>query len=95
MAYNVYRGNSGLSRRVETPGPERPVPPPPPPGGPEPRSAPRPMSARRPGGLDPLARLRLRPMETEDLLVLAVLALAYSGSGDWEMLVAMGAYLLL
>ncbi len=48
------------------------------------------------GGLDGiLARLDPGRLETEDLLVLAILWLLYRESGDRELLIAMGAYLFL
>ena len=47
-------------------------------------------------GLDgSLSRLDPSRLETEDLLVLAVLWLLYRESGDKELLIAMGAYLFL
>ena len=88
MAYNRYQGNSGRVERVETPPPpareSRDVPPPPPP---PPRPAPPPGRGRSP--------FAMRRLDTEDLLVLAVLYLAYRSSGETEMLIALGAYLLL
>ncbi len=45
------------------------------------------------GGI--LARLDPGRLETEDLLVLAILWLLYRESGDRELLIAMGAYLFL
>lgn len=42
-----------------------------------------------------LARLDPGKLETEDLLVLAILWLLYRDSGDKELLIAMGAYLFL
>ena len=44
-------------------------------------------------GLDGIfERLDPKRLETEDLLVLAILWLLYRESGDWEMLIALGAY---
>ena len=37
-------------------------------------------------------RLDPKRLETEDLLVLAILWLLYRESGDWELLIALGAY---
>ena len=91
MAYNRYRGGGGPPQRVETepPVPEgAPVPEPPPPG---PKIVPPPPPPGTPGALDTALR-RLAP---EDLLVMAVLYLAYRSGGDWEMLAALGAYFLL
>ena len=79
MAYNRYQGSSGRARRVETE-PEG-IPPPPPPQPPVVRAGPL-------NGV--LGRL-----DTEDWLVIAILYLAYRSSGDWEMLLALGAYLFL
>lgn len=91
MAYNRYQGSTGRARRVETepPDPPRPpsvpepehIPPPPPPASHEYRSGPL-------NGV--LGRL-----EAEDWLVAAILYLAYRSSGDWEMLAALGIYLIL
>ena len=83
MAYNVYRGNSGVCRRVEAPPPPPPqegirTPPPGKPGG-------RPIPGRAPA-------LRI---DTEDLLIAAILYLAYRSSGEGEMLMALVAYLIL
>ena len=102
MAYNRYRGGGGPPQRVETepPGPERPPVADPPPG-PERPPVPEPPSSGPkvvpppppgpPGALDTALR-RLTP---EDLMVMAVLYLAYRSGGDWEMLAALGAYFLL
>ncbi|MBR6115644.1 MAG: hypothetical protein IKQ10_10815 [Oscillospiraceae bacterium] len=93
MAYNRYRGSSGLVERVEPPPPET-VPPPEPVPLPEPPPAPEPVPP--PPGPEPrLLGGMLRRLETEDWLVLAILYLAYRSSGDWEMLAAMGAYLFM
>ena len=91
MAYNRYRGGGGPPQREETepPVPEgAPAPEPPPPG---PKIVPPPPPPGPPGALDTALR-RLTP---EDLLVMAVLYLAYRSGGDWEMLAALGAYFLL
>ena len=69
----------------------------------EPETTPPPKAKTPPGPLRELGRgldgilSRLDPsrLETEDLLVLAVLWLLYRESGDRELLIAMGAYLFL
>ncbi len=81
MGYKRYEGNTGRYRHMETPG-EGVLPPPPPP--PPPRPGPGP--GRRP----PVPEL-----DREDWLVLAVLWLLYRSSGDRELLIALGAYLIL
>lgn len=87
--YNHYRGNSGRVERVEDS-------PPPPPAGPPPgeRRPPGPL----PGLSGELASLlgRLAParLETEDLLLLAILYLLYRESGDRDFLYAIVAYVL-
>ena len=81
MGYHRYEGNTGRSRWVDAP--EEPFAPPPPPLPPPSRPRPGPPPAR-PWGL-----------EQEDLAVLAILWLLYRSSGNGELLVAMGAYLLL
>ena len=89
MAYNRYQGSSGRARRVETE-PEG-IPPPPPPV-PEPEnSPPPPPPVVRTGPLSGV----LGRLDTEDWLVIAILYLAYRSSGDWGMLLALGAYLFL
>jgi len=76
-------------------------PPPPaggkPPGGTHPPKQPAPRKAGedRWGLENILARLDPGRLETEDLLVLAVLWLLYRDSRDKELLIAMGAYLFL
>ena len=98
MAYNRYRGNSGRAQRVEDPPPppmhsaaspsitQQSMAPPPAP--------PRPAMAPRSVGKSPLS-LGNRRLDNEDLLVMAVLYLAYRCSGETELLMAMGIYLLL
>ena len=87
--YKRYQGNSGRVTRVgEPPGP---VPPPPPPG---------PRPPRRPGlpGLPELARGLLpggESWDTEDLILLLILYLMYRESGDSDLLVILGAMVLL
>jgi len=88
--YKRYRGNSGDVEWVE----ERPA-------GPSPLFAPPPppMPPRRPGGLGELIGRFLpggrEPPETEDLLLLLILYLLYRESGDRELLIMMGAMLIL
>ena len=66
--------------------------PPPPPPVPEPEnSPPPPPPVVRTGPLSGV----LGRLDTEDWLVIAILYLAYRSSGDWEMLLALGAYLFL
>ena len=108
--YKRYAGNSGEMRRVEEPLPGfRSPPPPPPPGSrpppPPPGSRP-PHSAGPPlppGGHGPslpglleglLSGLR-EGLETEDLILLLILYLLYRESGEHELLVVMGALVLL
>ena len=94
--YNRYYGNSGRVERVGEPRPPTPGPPPRPPTGP-------PGERRPPGpfsGLSgELGRLlgRVSParLETEDLLLIAILYLLYRECGDREFLLAMAAYLFL
>ena len=91
MAYNRYQGGTGRARRVETEPRETPAPPPPP----ERLSAPEPPPPGPPEyRAGPLSGV-LGRLETEDWLVIAILYLAYRSSGDWEMLLALGAYLFL
>ena len=102
--YNRYYGNTG--RRERVPEPVSPGPGAAPvaeareaeggPPGPEPRE-----EARRPPPPPPpehwlnalLGRLSPGALETEDLLVLAVLWLLYRERGDRELLLMLGAYL--
>ena len=95
--YNRYHGNSGRVERVEEPRPPRP-------GSPQrPMPGPPPGERRPPGpfsGLSgELGRLlgRLSParLETEDLLLIAILYLLYRECGDREFLLAMAVYLFL
>ena len=93
--YNRYRGNSGRRERVPEPGdfsppPPRPAAPPPP--GPEPQSPDAGLFSRGLGAL--LRRLSPGALETEDLLILAVLWLLYRESGDREFLLMLGLYLI-
>ena len=91
--YNRYYGNSGRCERVGAP------PPPPLPPMPKP-----PPAEQRPPGPPPrwggelgrlLARLSPGQLETEDLLLLAILWLLYRDSGDRDFLLAMAAYCFL
>ena len=85
---NRYYGNSGRMERL----PDRPKPPPPSvPPPPPPPSKPRP----EPDVFRFLHRLDPRRMEQEDLLLLAILWLLYRESGERELLIVMGAMLLL
>ena len=80
MAYNRYNGSTGERTRVEEPLP------------PEMAQSGSPLLSLR-SGLDGIfERLDPKRLETEDLLVLAILWLLYRESGDWEMLIALGAY---
>ena len=89
--YNRYYGNSGRCERVGAP---PPPPPPKPPPAPEqrPPGPPRGLSGEL-GRL--LGRLAPGRMETEDLLLLAILWLLYRESGDRDFIWAMAAYLFL
>ena len=99
--YNRYYGNSGRVERVAGPEP-RHVPPHagPRPGPHPPRPGP-PPEERPPGPPDGLSGLfervlrRVSPgrLETEDLLLVAVLYLLYRECGDREFLLAIAAYL--
>lgn len=101
MAYNRYNGSTGERVRVEDAPPERPPSPLPPEDAPAPehsatggneKTPPSPLLSLR-SGLDGIfERLDPKRLETEDLLVLAILWLLYRESGDWEMLIALGAY---
>lgn len=91
--YNRYQGNTGRVERVVEPA-EQPTPPPARPAAAE-RRPPGPLS----GLSGELGRLlgRLSPahLETEDVLLLALLYLLYRESGDREFLYALACYLLL
>ncbi len=97
MAYNRYQGNSGRVQRVEEPH-GVPLPPPrmtPPLPGPGERRPPGPLSGLS-GELGRLLK-KLSPMEleTEDLLLIAVLYLLYRDSGDEDFLFMIGGLLFL
>lgn len=100
MAYNLYSGPTGRVRRVEEERrPERPASPLPPQREPvrdrEAKTPPEPLRDVRRGLDGVLKRLDPKKLETEDLLVLAILWLLYRESGETEMLIALGAYLFL
>lgn len=89
--YKRYQGNSGRMEWVEEHTSPSPFPTPPPPPFPPP--------PERPGLLTGLLG-RFLPglregLETEDLLLLLILYLLYRESGDTELLVLLGAMLLL
>ena len=101
--YKRYQGNSGLVRRVEEPAPPGRVPPPgrfPPSGSmppPPPGPFPPPPPPRAPGLFERLRALLpgpRAPLETEDLLLLAILYLLYRESGETEWLVALAAMVI-
>lgn len=92
--YKRYQGNSGQVERVE----ERPGPPPFS-GPPGPLPFPPPPLPEAPGMLSGLlgrflSGLREGP-ETEDLLLMLILYLLYRESGDTELLLILGAMLIL
>lgn len=84
---NRYYGNTGRMERL----PERQIPPPPVPPPPDPFPPPRP----RPELNKLLRRFDLRRLERDDLLLLAILYLLYRESGEKELLIVMGAMVLL
>lgn len=86
---NRYFGNTGRMERL----PDRPKPPPPPP--PCVPTPPPPRPGRETDVFRFLRRLDPRRMEQEDLLLLAILWLLYRESGERELLIVMGAMLLL
>lgn len=93
--YKVYRGGGGRPQWVEE---RRPTPPPPPPKPPlPPHAPPRPDSFAEPVHqvLESLLGRVTGELETEDLILLLILYLMYRESGDSEMLLIMGAMLLL
>ena len=103
MAYNRYNGSTGeplcafsggkgSSTRVRSPLPRESAPERPPPPPENEKTPPSPLLSLR-SGLDGIfERLDPKRLETEDLLVLAILWLLYRESGDWELLIALGAY---
>ena len=92
--YKRYAGNSGEMRRVEEPLPGSlpPLPgfrsPPPPPAKPGLPGLPEGLFSHLLSGLR-------EGLETEDLILLLILYLLYRESGEHELLVVMGAMLLL
>lgn len=88
---NRYYGNTGRMERL----PDRPAPPPTPPMPPpqEPCPPPRPHPTPELNRL--LRRFDLRRLERDDLLLLAILYLLYRESGEKELLIVMGAMILL
>ena len=101
VPYNRYRGNSGRAERVDDRPPPPPSPPetgeqiPPPPPPPLPATPP-PSPPARPDGeiarlLRQLGQIRL---ETEDLLLLAILYLLYRETKDEEFLIMMAGIVL-
>lgn len=87
--YKVYRGNGGAPRRVEE---RRPPPPPsPPPGLPRPESVTEPVRQ----AIESILSRVTGELETEDLILLLILYLMYRESGETELLLIMGAMLLL
>lgn len=88
---NRYYGNSGRMERL----PERPIPPPPPPMPPPPMPPPPPSPRPAPELNRLLRRFDLRRLERDDLLLLAILYLLYRESGEKELLIVMGAMILL
>ncbi|MBE6996671.1 MAG: hypothetical protein E7427_00675 [Ruminococcaceae bacterium] len=97
--YNRYYGNSGRVEHIAEP----PFDAPPPFAAPDAPPSPPPPERRPPGPTEGLSGVlrqllgRLTPgrLETEDLLVAAVLYLLYRESGDRDFLLAIAAYLLL
>ena len=89
--YNRYYGNTGRVERVGTPQPRHDAPPPPPPPERSPPGPPGGLSGELFRGL--LRRIAPGNLETEDLLLLAVLYLLYRECGDREFLLAIAAYL--
>ena len=92
MAYNRYYGSSGRRERIE----EKAPPPPEEPKAPLPETETPPEAPRTfRGSPDGIFR-KLDPgrLEAEDLLILAVLWLAYRARGDKELLIAMAVYVL-
>lgn len=89
-AINRYDGLTGAHTRLPEPEPFFPPPPPPPP--PEHRPPPGPPGLPDLSGL--LGRM-LGELETEDLLLVLILYLLYRESGDTELLIILGAMLLL
>ena len=95
--YKVYRGGGGRPQRIEEPS----SPPPPPPMPPHAASGTQgPPGAEALAGpvqqmLESLLGRVTGELETEDLILLLILYLLYRESGDTEMILIMGAMLLL
>lgn len=91
--YKRWQGNSGEVCRVE----EGRAPPPPPPPAPPPGPGVSPPPPPPPFGFPLLGRLEgaLGALETEDLLLMAILYLLYRESGDSEWLLILGCLLVL
>ena len=93
---NHYNAQSGQRRyRPESENPPRQSSPLPPQEAPKAKTPSGPLRELGRGLDGILSRLDPGRLETEDLLVLAVLWLLYRESGDRELLIAMGAYLFL
>lgn len=88
---NRYYGNSGRMERL----PDRPIPPAPQPMPPPPDPCPPPRKRPAPELNKLLRRFDLRRLEQDDLLLLAILYLLYRESGEKELLIVMGAMILL
>lgn len=96
--YNAQSGQRRYHPEAEPTAPRQssPLPPQePPPPPPKAKTPPGPLRELGRGLDGILSRLDPSRLETEDLLVLAVLWLLYRESGDRELLIAMGAYLFL
>lgn len=87
---NRYYGNSGRMERL----PERVIPPAPPPPEPPP-PPPRPIPRPAPELSRLLRRFDPRRVDRDDLILLAILWLLYRESGERELLIVMGAMILL
>ena len=88
ISINLYQGNSGQRRIIPETEPHKVPPPKLPPAD---NTPPKPKR-----GLDGvLRRLDIGSLETEDLLVMAILWLLFRESGKTEMLIALVAYLFL
>ena len=92
--YKLYHGSGGQPRRVEERRERVPPPMPPFPPRPGPAGAENPADPIRQAVESLLGRIT-GELETEDLILLAILYLLYRESGDTEMLFILGAMLLL
>ena len=92
--YKVYHGGGGPGRRVEErverPAPHAPPSPPPHGGGPL-----GPLSETLRAPVEALLQRVTSELETEDLILLLIVYLLYRESGEEELLVILGALLLL